>query len=116
MARKAQYPPKLHRDRTRARVKWRGRWHDCGRWGTPGAEREYRRLLLVWRDNPDALVRRPGELLVSELCAAYQRAAPYAAGERVQYTRAIALLLDVHAETPVAEFGPLPQPVDPAVS
>lgn len=107
MPRKAQFPPKLHTHRGRARVKWQGRWHDCGKAGTDAADRKYRRMLLVWRDDPTAPVRDTEGLSVAGLCAAYQAAQSYPPGERLQITRAIELLLDLHLDTPCKDFGPL---------
>jgi integrase len=107
MPRKATFPPKLHTHAGRARVKWQGKWHDCGRAGTPEADRKHRRLCLTWANDPTAQILDTTAMSVAELCLAYQRARPYPDGERVQITRAIALLLEVHQDTPVGEFGPL---------
>jgi integrase len=104
------FPPQPKTDEAgKVRVWWNGRWwhlgtaDDAKSWSA-----EYARLCALWAIDPHALPSHSGEYLVAELCRDYLASAdsprPGLGRDRVKL--AIKLLLEVHRETTVDEFGP----------
>jgi integrase len=106
MAPPRKWPPQVREHKGRSRVWWHGRWHDLGAAGSPEAAAEYRRRLAEWRADPLAGTRPAAGLRVGQLCAAYLASDAPAPGRRPQTVRALDLLNDQHAVTPVERFGP----------
>lgn len=77
MARKAHFPPKVHRHKTgQARCHWKGRDHYLGPFGSAEAEAAYRQLVARIAAGeldapPPALAAAPPAVLVADVVAAY---------------------------------------------
>ncbi len=91
------------------RVWWNGRWHDLGPVDSPEARAEYARLAAIWASDPTALPLRAGDYLICDLIADFLASAdsPPDGPQRYRYARVAELLVVHHAETAVADFGPL---------
>lgn len=126
---KKSFPPAPKIDANgRVSVWWNGVWHRIG-WKSDEAawKAEYGRLVALWSVDPHAAPLRADDYLVSTLCREYlaSRDAPKPGRQRERTVTAIGLLLEHHALTRVADFGPaamdawqawmctIPDPKDP---
>lgn len=106
---RAAFPPAPKDHETEKRVWWNGRWWTLGPIDDPKAwQAEYARLCALWATDPNALPQHTGEVLVAELCRDYLASSdsprPGLARDRAKL--AIKLLLEVHRETTIDDFGP----------
>src|SRR5689334_3264372 len=88
MGRKRIWPPRVHRNGGNERVYWMGEWYHLGPADSPAA------------------AAKPAEPTVLELAADYLASDAVTDAQRKQTLRALDLLNEQHAETPIAEFGP----------
>ncbi len=107
--------PRLHKPSGRARVYVNGTYIYLGPWGSPEADREYRRIVAEKIAFPESgIENQHGDMTVSELVAAFLVYAKsyYVApdGEQTSsfglYVLASRRLLDFYAATPITKFGP----------
>jgi hypothetical protein len=101
----------LHAPSGQARVWINGRYHYCGRWGTPEAQDEYERLVGEWFRGQDLESRR---LTIDELALLYvdhadryyrKNGEPTGESKNVRY--ALRYAIKLFGATRVADFGPL---------
>jgi integrase len=103
--------PKMYRDRNQAISKHNGKRIYHGTWGTPEAEKSYKRFIAALLENPVIVLRRDetGDVLVSELADAFVE---HVENSRMDKTdvghvkRATGYLVDVYGELAVNEFSP----------
>jgi len=69
---KNQYP-KLCRDRNQAISWYNGKRYHHGKWGTPDANRNYKRFIATLLESPHISLKdgKTGDVLVSELAAGF---------------------------------------------
>lgn len=107
MPRTRRFPPRPVTHKGGEQVKWGGATYYLGPAGSEKAKQRYLQLIAVWKSDPYAVPDRRDNYLVSEFARDYLKASPMAAGERFKHKIALKLLLELHSETPVEEFGPI---------
>ena len=97
-------PPQMRKDRGYAYVRLNGRKIQLGLWGTPEAEKAYRRILKSWASNPATAHMKPGEqVFLDQLCYAFVQARNNK-NDHGNYKTAIEVLLSVYSGEPVETF------------
>ena len=102
--------PKMYRDRNQAISKYKGKRIYHGVWGTPEAEKSYKRFIAALLENPTLVPQNSGggEVFVSELAAGFL----VGIETRMDKThaqhcaRAIGYLVKIYGEFAVNEFSP----------
>jgi integrase len=103
----------LHKPTGQARVRIDGKVHYCGKFGTPAANAEYRRLMATWLQTHDLPQPERDQFTVGKLAAAYMEFAKgyYRKAGRptsqVHIVRnALRRLVRSYRKLPVADLGP----------
>ena len=97
-------PPQMRKGRGYAYVRLNGRKIQLGGWGTPEAEKAYRRILKSWASNPATAHIKPGEqVILDQLCYAFAQARNNK-NDHGNYKTAIEVLLDIYSGEPVEAF------------
>ncbi|TWU08840.1 Tyrosine recombinase XerD [Symmachiella macrocystis] len=105
----------LHKASGRARTHINGKNHWLGKYGSRESKRKYRELIRQWEAEQNALAAgmRP-DLTVAELCERFEphlhdhyRKNGKPTSEVSCFQSAIRVLVEVHGDTNVADFGPL---------
>jgi len=106
---KNQYP-KNCRDRNQSFSWYNGKRIYHGVWGSPEAEKNYKRFIARLLENPDLplLDDKTGEVLVSELAAGFMNyiEPQQDRTEILHFKRAIGFLVEFYGELAVNEFSP----------
>ena len=96
--------PQMERDRGYAFVRLNRRKIHLGKWGTPEAEKAYRRIITKWASNPATAHIKPGEqMFLDQLCLAFMQARTNQ-NDHGNYKTAIEVLLSVYSGEPVETF------------
>ena len=102
--------PKKCRDRNQAFSWHNGKRIYHGLWGTPEADRNYKRFIAVLLENPVILLRDTdnGDILISELADGFLRSIESRTNrtEFLHFKNAIRYLVEVYGELTVNEFSP----------
>jgi integrase len=94
----------MERDRGYAFVRLNRRKIHLGKWGTPEAEKAYRRIIQTWASNPATAHIKPGEqIFLDQLCYAFVQARNNQNDHR-NYKTVIEVLLSVYSGEPVEMF------------
>ena len=98
------------RDRNQSFSWYNGKRIYHGKWGTPEAEKSYKRFIAVLLENPALPLRdgKIGDLFVSELAAGFLDHAETRLDkiEFLHFKRAIGFLIAIYGEHTVNEFSP----------
>jgi len=104
----------LHRPSGRAYVRLFGKVVYCGQYGTAESKREYGRLIAEHAVSPLPRPSTPGEITVTEVCAAYWDFAQgyyckngVPSGWLAHIRLMLRKLRETYGSTPAADFGPL---------
>ena len=102
--------PKMYRDRNQAVSKYKGKRIYHGAWGTPEAEKSYKRFIAALLESPTLPLRidKDTDVLISELADAFLESIE-SRMDRTEYKHfkyAIGYLADVYGELAVNEFSP----------
>jgi hypothetical protein len=108
--------PKLCKDRNQAFSKYRGKRYYHGVWGSPEAEKSYKRFIATLLENP-VMLQQPGknadvpasDVLVSELAACYFDTIEKSRMHKSHvshFKQVIGYLVDVYGELSVNDFSP----------
>lgn len=106
---KKPFPPQPQTKNGTKRVWWNGEWHHLGMLADEIAwKAEYARLIVLWSHDPSAARLDPDEMLISDLGEHYLAStdSPQDGEPRRRVGTVLDLLLELHPQTPVAEFGP----------
>ena len=96
--------PQMERDRGYAFVRLNRRKIHLGKWGTPEAEKAYRRIIHQWATSPATAHIKPGEqIFLDQLCCAFVQARNNR-NDHGNYKTAIEVLLSVYSGEPVETF------------
>ena len=96
--------PQMERDREYAFVRLNRRKIHLGKWGTPEAEKAYRRIIHQWATSPATVHMKPGEqVFLDQLCYAFMQARNNQ-NDHGNYKTAIEALLSVYSGEPVETF------------
>ena len=102
--------PKVCRDRNQAFSWYNGRRFYHGVWGSPEAEKSYKRFIAALLENPTLPVRlgEDNDVLVSELADGFLEHIKPQMGKTdyLHYKYAVAYLIEVYGELAVNEFSP----------
>lgn len=103
--------PKLCRDRNQA-ISWhKGKRIHHGVWGSPEAEKSYKRFIAALLENPTLPLRdnRTGDTLVSELATGflgYVESRNMDKADVGHFKTAIGYLVEIYGDISVSEFSP----------
>ena len=96
--------PQIRQDREYAYVRLNGRKVQLGKWGTPEADKAYRRVVQTWASNLTVALIKPGEQIVlDQLCLVFLQARGNQ-NDHGNYKTAIEVLLSVYSGEPVESF------------
>ena len=96
--------PQIKRDREYAYIRLGGRKIQLGKWGTPEADKAYRRIVQTWASNPIAALIKPGEqVILDQLCLAFLQARGNK-NDHGNYKTAVEVLLSVYSGELVESF------------
>ena len=102
--------PKICRDRNPAFSKHNGKRHYHGKWGTPEAERSYKRFIAALLESPTLPVRlgEDSNVLVSELADGFlEHIEPQMdKTDYLHFKYAVAYLVELYGEIAVNAFSP----------
>ena len=105
--------PKMSRDRNQAFSKHNGKRYYHGKWGTPEAEKSYKRFIAALLENPvlpPQVGKDGGDVLISELATAFlahiEESLNMDQTDLGHFRTAIGYLVEVYGGITVNEFSP----------
>ena len=102
--------PKLYRDRNQAISKYNGKRIYHGVWGTPEAEKSYRRFIAALTENRTLPLKTgvEGDVYIAELADAFldDHESRMGKADYLNFKYAVAYLVEMYGEVAVNEFSP----------
>jgi len=102
--------PKNCRDRNQSFSWYKGKRVYHGVWGSPEADKSYKRFIAALLESPNLLLRdsKTGDVLVSELATDFLTAIEFQTNKADlwHFNRVIGFLVDIYGELSVNEFSP----------